>query len=193
MTRMLGLSCKAALYSRLQRRPRRVGRRREGAHDENRDAGRDARVRRDGIRADVPLGRQGRPRALHGDAAAARREGAHAAPPAAPAPAAAPDDAAKDAGAKDARKGPLTPAEQEQEYRKRQLEAQKARGKEALAAKDAEAKQENCVRAREALRTFESGQRVSRTNAQGERYYLDDDARASETEAARRAVQDWCG
>jgi len=113
--------------------------------------------------------------------------------PAAPAPASAADDAAKDAGAKDARKGPLTPAEQEQEYRKRQLEAQKAREKEALAAKDAEAKQENCLRAREALRTLESGQRVSRTNAQGERYYLDDDARASETEAARRAVQDWCG
>ena len=109
------------------------------------------------------------------------------------APASAPDDAAQDAGARDARKGPLTPAEQEQEFRKRQLEAQKAREKEALAAKDAEAKQENCARAREALRTFESGQRVSRTDAQGERYYLEDDARASETEAARRAVQDWCG
>ena len=102
------------------------------------------------------------------------------------------DEAAKDAGAKDARRGPLAPAEQEQEFRKRQLEAQKARDREALAAKDAEAKQENCARAREALRTFESGQRVSRTDAQGERYYLDDDARARETEAARRAVQDWC-
>jgi hypothetical protein len=113
--------------------------------------------------------------------------------PSAPPPAAAPDDAAKDAGAKDARKGPLTPAEQEQEFRKRQLEAQKAREKEALAVKDAEAKQENCGRAREALRTFESGQRVSRTNAQGERYYLDDDAHARETEAARQAVRDWCG
>lgn len=111
--------------------------------------------------------------------------------PSAAAPAA--DEAAKDADAKDARKGPLTPAEQEQEFRKRQLEAQKAREKEALAAKDAEAKQENCVRAREALRTFESGQRVSRTDAQGERYYLDDNAYARETEAARRAVQDWCG
>jgi hypothetical protein len=109
--------------------------------------------------------------------------------PAAPAA----DDAAQDASAKDARKGPLTPAEQEQEFRKRQLEAQKAREKEALAVKDAEAKQENCARAREALRTFESGQRVSRTDAQGERYYLDDNAHASETEAARRAVQDWCG
>ena len=114
------------------------------------------------------------------------------APSTAPAEPAA-DDAAKDAGAKDARKGALTPAEQEQELRKRQLEAQKAREKEALAAKDAEAKQENCARAQEALRTLESGQRVSRTDAQGERYYLDDDARAGETAAARRAVQDWCG
>lgn len=111
--------------------------------------------------------------------------------PVAPAPAA--DDAAKDAGAKDARKDALTPAGQEQEFRKRQLEAQKAREKEALAAQEAEVKQANCARAREALATFESGQRISRTNPQGERYYLDDDVRARETEAARRAVQDWCG
>jgi hypothetical protein len=113
--------------------------------------------------------------------------------PSASPPAAAADDAAKDAGAKDARKGPLTPAEQEQEFRKRQLEAQKAREKEALAAKEAEAKQENCARARGTLAGFESGERIARTNAQGERYYLEDAARARETEAARQAVRDWCG
>ncbi len=117
--------------------------------------------------------------------------------PAAPPPAqdgATRDDAAKDAGAKDdARRGPLTPAEQEQEFRKRQAEAQKAREKEALAAKQAEEKQANCARAKEALATFESGQRISRTNAQGERYYLDDAARERETDAARKAVRDWCG
>lgn len=118
------------------------------------------------------------------------------APASSPAPAAddtARDDAAKDAGAKDARRGPLTPAEQEQEFRKRQLEAQKAREKEALAAQEAETKRQNCTRAREALATFESGQRISRTGTDGERYYLDDAARARETEAARKAVQDWCG
>jgi hypothetical protein len=116
--------------------------------------------------------------------------------PSTPSPAA--DDAAKDAGApdaaaKDARKGPLTPVEQEQEFRKRQLEAQKASEKAALAEKETEVKQANCTRAREALATFESGQRISRTNPQGERYYLEDEARARESEAARRAVQDWCG
>jgi len=109
-------------------------------------------------------------------------------PPAAPAAGAPPADAAS----KDARKGPLTPAEQEQEFRKRQLETQKAREKEAQSAKDAETKQQNCERARGALATFESGQRVSRTNAQGERYYLDDEGRSRETEAARQAVRDWC-
>ncbi|MDH3320783.1 MAG: DUF4124 domain-containing protein [Betaproteobacteria bacterium] len=112
-------------------------------------------------------------------------------PSAAP-PTSAPDDTAKDAAGTEARKGPLTPAEQEQEFRKRQLEAQKAREKEALAAKDAETKQQNCARAQEALATLESGQRVSRTNAQGERYYLDDEARAREADAARQAVRDWC-
>jgi len=116
--------------------------------------------------------------------------------PVAPPPAsddAAKDDAAKDGGAQAARKGPLTPAEQEQEFRKRQLEAQKASEKAAQAAKESETKQANCARAREALATFESGQRISRTNAQGERYYLDDAARAQETEAARQTVRDWCG
>jgi hypothetical protein len=115
--------------------------------------------------------------------------------PVAPPP--APDDAAKDDAAKDgaqaARKGPLTPAEQEQEFRKRQLEAQKASEKAAQEAKASETKQANCARAREALATFESGQRISRANAQGERYYLDDASRIRETEAARQAVRDWCG
>lgn len=103
-------------------------------------------------------------------------------------PAASGEPAAKD----DARKGPLTPVEQEAAFRKRQLEAQKAAEKAALERQQEETRLANCERAREALATFESGQRISRTNAQGERYYLDDAARARETEAARRTVQDWC-
>jgi hypothetical protein len=108
--------------------------------------------------------------------------------PATPAKPVAPDPAAKSAS-----KAPLTPAQQEQEFRKRQLESRKAQEKADLARRDAEAKQQNCERAREYLRTLESGQRVSRTDAQGERYYLDDAAHARETEAARQAVRDWCG
>lgn len=107
------------------------------------------------------------------------------APAAAPAP-------ATDAAAQGASKGPLTPADQEQAFRKRRLEAQKAAEKSELARKEAEAKQQNCARAQEYLRTLESGQRVTRTNAQGEREFIDDATRARETQAARQAVQDWC-
>ncbi len=109
-------------------------------------------------------------------------------PPAA-APAAKPADAK---GAKAAPKGPLTPAEQEAAYRKRQQEADKEREKQAQAEQEAEAKKENCARAQDSLRTFESGERVARTDAKGERYFLDDSQRAAETAKARKMVADWC-
>ena len=102
------------------------------------------------------------------------------------APAPAPAAAAKkdEKGAK-----PLSP---EAAYRKRQEDAQKENEKAAQAEQEAAAKRENCVRAQESLRTLESGQRVSRTNAQGERYFLDEAAVAQETEKARQAVQQSC-
>jgi len=111
--------------------------------------------------------------------------------PAGPAESAA---AAKD-GAKDgkaAKRGPLTPAEQEQDYRKRQAESQKTAEKQATERKDAEEKRENCERAREALRSFESGGRVARTDAKGERYFLEDAQIAQEIAKARESVQKAC-
>ena len=56
------------------------------------------------------------------------------------------------------------PAEQEQEFQKRRLEAEKAAQKAAAASKDQEAKVENCQRARESLATLEGGRRILRTN-----------------------------
>lgn len=110
--------------------------------------------------------------------------------PAAPsAPAAAPDAAGKAAAAK---KGPLTPKEQEQEFRKRQMEAEKAREKEKQAQEQSEAKQQNCERAKDALRILESGQRIARVDKQGERYFLEENQVAQETERARQAVQRNC-
>jgi hypothetical protein len=107
---------------------------------------------------------------------------------------AAPSPAAKDAAkdAKAAKRGPLTPAEQEQEYRKRQAEAAKAAEKQAAEAKDAEAKRDNCERAKEALRSFESGGRVARTDAKGERYFLDENQIAAEMAKARQVAKDSC-
>ncbi len=105
----------------------------------------------------------------------------------------APPPAAGDAAAKDAQKGPLTPAEQEGDFRKRQMDAQKAREKDDQASRDAQAKQENCARAQETLAGLESGQRITRTNASGERYYLEDEQRAAEIAKARQSVSSWCG
>jgi hypothetical protein len=103
-----------------------------------------------------------------------------------------PSGAAAQPAAKADKKGPLTPAEQEAEYRKRQLEAGKEREKQAQLAQEAEAKKENCSRAQQNLRTLESGQRIARTDAKGERYYLEDAQIAQETAKARQGVQQWC-
>jgi len=108
------------------------------------------------------------------------------------APAAPPPAPAKDAAGKAAKKGPLTPVEQEQEFRKRQMEAQKAREKEQQAQEQVQAKQENCERARAALRTLKSGQRIARTGKDGERYYMDEQQIAQETERARQTEQKDC-
>jgi len=94
--------------------------------------------------------------------------------------------------AKDAKKGPVTPAEKEADYRKRQAEAQKDAEKSDKEAKAAEARRANCENAKEQLRMLESGQRISRTDAKGERYYLDDDQIAREAAQARQALQGSC-
>jgi len=109
------------------------------------------------------------------------------APTAPGAPAAAPETAAKDA-----KKGPLTPAEEEKEFRKRQVDAQKAAAKAEQEQKDAQTRIDNCNRAQAALRTLETGQRVVTTDAQGERYYLNDEEIARQTAVARQQVSDWC-
>jgi hypothetical protein len=84
---------------------------------------------------------------------------------------------------------PLTP---EEAFRKRQDDAQKAQQDQAKADTQAQAKRENCTRAQDYLRTLESGQRIARTDAQGERYFLEDAQVAQETAKARQAVQQSC-
>ena len=108
-------------------------------------------------------------------------------PPASPAP----EAAAKKDDAKAAKKGPLTPAEQEAEFRARQQDAEKARQKQAQADQAAEGKRENCSRAQEMARSLEGG-RVSRTDSKGERYYLEDNQVAAEKAKAQQAIREWC-
>ena len=89
-------------------------------------------------------------------------------------------------------KGPLTPAQQEQAFRKRQTEGKKSREKAEQERAEAADKKFNCDRAQEQVRMLEGGQRVARTNAQGERYFIDDGERAGEVAAARRSAGQWC-
>ena len=111
------------------------------------------------------------------------------APPAPSAPAASAQDTARD---KEAKRGPLTPAEQELDFRRRMKEAQEAAAKADKARREAEEKKTNCETARQSLQTLESGQRIVRVDSKGERYFLNDAQRAQDTARARETVNQWC-
>ncbi len=111
-------------------------------------------------------------------------------PAGAPAPAAA---AAKDAASKDASKaGPLSTAEQEQAFRKRQQEAAKGQEKQAQKDKQAADQAENCRRAKAALANLELGGRQSRVSENGERVFLDEQQIAQATAQARQEAAAAC-
>ena len=58
--------------------------------------------------------------------------------------------------------------------------------------KNEAAMKENCAASREQLTLMESGQRVTKIDAKGERYFLDDAQRAQEAAKARENVTQWC-
>ena len=91
-----------------------------------------------------------------------------------------------------AKKGPLTPAEQEQEFQKRRIEAAKDAEKAAAAQKEAAAKKENCEQAQGNVRNLESGQRQVRIDSNGERVFLDDSQVAEELARAKQVQSQWC-
>ena len=92
--------------------------------------------------------------------------------------------------AKPAAKGATT-AEKDADFRKRQLEASKARDKQEGAAQDAEMKKRNCASAQDAVRTLEQG-RVRRLDAKGELVYLDDNQLAQELAKAKKSAAEFC-
>jgi len=70
--------------------------------------------------------------------------------------------------------------DKELEQRRKQAEAAEAEKNKAQAEAQARTQAENCTRARQMKATYDSGQRIARTNAKGEREILDDAQRASE-------------
>jgi hypothetical protein len=95
-----------------------------------------------------------------------------------------------DSGAKAAGKKP--PADPEQDFRKRQAMPRRRAKKMRRRRSKRRPSKQNCSSAREALRALESGQRLSRVDKNGERYFLDEQDVARETERARDVVQKNC-
>jgi hypothetical protein len=79
------------------------------------------------------------------------------------------------------------------------LEAKKKQAADAEAAKKkadeerlTKARIENCARAKQAKTTYDSGLRISRTNANGEKEILDDTARAAELKRIQAIIDSDC-
>lgn len=115
-----------------------------------------------------------------------------------PAPASGPlDDAAKPADpkssdAKGAPAAPKTTAEREMEFRKRQQERAESEKKVAEEQTKNATKTAECERARGYMKSLEDGVRIQRTDASGNREFLDDAQRAAEVERTRKIIQSTC-
>jgi hypothetical protein len=111
----------------------------------------------------------------------------------APSQAASPSDASKAPAEKaQAASGPKTVAEREMEFRKRQQERADSERKAQEEQQKSAAKATECERARGYLKGLEDGQRVVRTDASGNREFLDDSQRGAEIERTRKMVQSLC-
>lgn len=111
-----------------------------------------------------------------------------------PAPAAAANEAPATtaAAAPTAAVPKLTGKDKELEAKKKQVEAAEADKKKAEEAKFAAAQAENCTRARSAKAVFDTGARVARVNAQGEREFYTDDQRAAEVKRLEGVIARDC-
>ena len=80
----------------------------------------------------------------------------------------------------------------ELEERRKRTEQEQAARAEADKLKAAAVRKDNCQRARDQLATLDSGQRIARIKADGEREILDDDARAKEAKRTREIIASEC-
>lgn len=113
---------------------------------------------------------------------------ARAPAPVAPAPEGSTDTAA---APKPAAPKP-TGVDKELEEKTKKAEAEQKAKEAAEAAKIAKAKAENCARAREGKATIDSGIRLAKVNAKGEREIMDDAARAAEQKRVQSVIDSDC-
>ena len=83
-------------------------------------------------------------------------------------------------------------AEQDQAFRKRQLDARETAQKQAKADVDLKNKEEQCRRARSLTASLDAGGRQVRFDEKGERYYLDDKQMESERARVRADAASFC-
>ena len=84
-------------------------------------------------------------------------------------------------------------AEQEADFKKRQMEGADARQKDEKKTAEIADQRYACDNARSYLKALQEGQRITRTDPKtGERVYREDSEYASETAKAQRAVSDLC-
>ncbi|MCY1548966.1 hypothetical protein D9M68_851120 [compost metagenome] len=82
--------------------------------------------------------------------------------------------------------------DKELEEKTKKAEAEQKAKEAAEAAKIAKAKADNCARARENKNTIDSGIRIAKVNAKGEREFMDDAARADAQKRAQTVIDSDC-
>lgn len=106
-----------------------------------------------------------------------------------PAPIAAPAEAVSAAASSPVKARPGDP---ELEAKRGKAEAEQAAKTKVEEQRVAAARADNCTRAKSQMATLESGIRIARSNAKGEREFLDDKQRADETRRARELIAADC-
>lgn len=83
-------------------------------------------------------------------------------------------------------------AEQDAEFKKRLVEREEARAKQAKAAEEEAFRERNCAQAKAQLAALESGARLMQLNEKGERVPLEDSQRERAKADMQKAVDSWC-
>lgn len=89
-------------------------------------------------------------------------------------------------------KGPLTLAERDAESKKANKSATEKAKESAEKSEVERVRQERCGQLRTYLASLESGNRISRTNASGEREVVDDETRKKEAEQTKASISKEC-
>ena len=88
--------------------------------------------------------------------------------------------------------GPKSTAEQEQDFRKRRMEAEEKSRKDEKLAEEKRLSDQNCAALRSQLSGVQSGARVARLSETGERVFLDDDGLQQEAQRLQRDIAQTC-